>query len=119
MTMFFRLTFVSLCAGLLASAAHADGLRDPMRPMGTPPAAPRALSIETLKLEGVIGKDKRVAIINGRLVRAGETIAGVKVLEVFANGIRIERAGKVSTLTLPEAPASSTVRVARSQDKKP
>ncbi len=117
--MFRRLTLVSLCATWLASAAHADGLRDPMQPAGTPPAAPRALSVETLRLEGVIGKDKRVAIINGRLVRAGDSVAGVKVLEVFANGVRIERAGKVSTLTLPQASPNATVRVARSQDKKP
>ena len=53
--MFRRSTLVFLCATWLASAAHADGLRDPMQPAGTPPAAPRALSIETLRLEGVIG----------------------------------------------------------------
>ncbi len=117
--MFPRLILISLCAGMLASAAFADGVRDPMRPPGKAPAAPRALAVETLKLEGIIGKEQRVAIINGRLVRAGETISGVKVLEVFANGVRIERAGKVSTLTLPEPQTNAAVRVARSQDKQP
>jgi hypothetical protein len=61
---------------------------------------------------------KRVAIINGRLVRAGDSIAGARIVEVFATGVRYERAGKIQTLTLASAPANTNVRVARS-DKKP
>jgi MSHA biogenesis protein MshK len=111
-----RLSLLPLCALLLASAAHADGIRDPMRPAGVAPGAPRALNVQTLRLEGVIGTVNRVAIINGRLVRAGESVGGVKILEVFANGVRFERAGKITTLTLPVT-ASSAVHAARKPEE--
>jgi MSHA biogenesis protein MshK len=117
--MFRRLILLSLCTLGLAATAAADGMRDPMRPVGAAPAAPRALTVQALRLEGVIGGEKRVAIINGKLVRAGDSIAGARIIEVLHDGVRFERAGKVSTLTLPGAPPSTAVRVARSQDKKP
>ncbi len=104
---------------LLANGAPADGLRDPMRPAGAtsaPPAAPRMLSVQTLKLEGVIAGETRVAIINGRAVRAGDTVAGVRIIEVLANGVRFDRAGKISTLTLPATHANAAVRVVRSKE---
>jgi hypothetical protein len=68
-----------------------------------------------LKLEGVIAGEKRVAIVNGRLVRAGDTVAGARILEVLAHGVRYERAGKIQTLTLAVTPANTSVRVARSR----
>lgn len=117
--MFRRLILISLFTGGWAASAAADGLRDPMRPMGTAPAAPRALSVQALRLEGVIRGERRIAIVNGRLVRAGDSIAGVRILEVLDNGVRFERAGRISTLTLPAAPPTTAVRVARSQDKNP
>jgi MSHA biogenesis protein MshK len=117
--MFRRLILISLCTGWLAIPAVADGLRDPMRPVGAAPAAPRALSVQALKLEGVIGGEPRVAIINGKLVRAGDSIAGVRIVEVLENGVRFERGGRISTLTLPAPSPTTAVRVARSQDKNP
>jgi hypothetical protein len=63
----------------------------------------------------VIAGEKRVAIVNGRLVRAGDTVAGARILEVLAHGVRYERAGKIQTLTLAVTPANTSVRVARSR----
>jgi MSHA biogenesis protein MshK len=117
--MFRRLILMSLCSAGLATSAAADGLRDPMRPVGAAPAAPRAFSVQALKLEGVIGGEKRVAIINGKLVKAGDSISGARILEVLANGVRFERAGKISTLTLSAPPPGTAVRIARSQDQNP
>lgn len=104
---------------LIAGTAQAEGFRDPMRPPNSAPAAAPAptskLAVGTaLKLEGVIAGEKRVAILNGRLARAGYVIAGAKILEVLANGVRYERYGKITTLTLATAPANTSVRVARS-----
>ena len=104
---------------LIAGASQAEGFRDPMRPPNSAPAAAPAPTSKlatgtTLKLEGVIAGEKRVAILNGRLARAGDVIAGAKILEVFATGVRYERNGKISTLTLAIAPANTSVRVARS-----
>jgi hypothetical protein len=114
------LRILTLCFTLFGGL-QAGELRDPMRPSGAPTAAsaPRAHApAATLKLEGVIGGERRVAIINGRLVRAGDVVAGARILEVFAAGVRYERAGKVSTLTLPVARAHAAVRVARSSNDK-
>jgi hypothetical protein len=110
----------ALIAAAAAGRLFAADLRDPMRPSGSPAAAPaaRAQAPATLKLEGVIAGEKFVAIVNGRLVRTGDVIAGARILEVFAGGVRYERSGKVSTLTLPAARAHAAVRVARSSNDK-
>jgi hypothetical protein len=107
---------ILLLLALCGSAAQGGELRDPMRPAGaaTAPAAARPTTVHALKLEGVIAGERRVAIVNGRLVRAGDLIAGARILEVFAQGVRYERAGKIQTLTLATTPANSNVRVARS-----
>ena len=114
-----RFRIIALC-GLIAAVAagrvFAGDLRDPMRPAGAPSAV-RPAPVHSLKLEGVIAGEKRVAIVNGRLVRAGDLIAGARILEVFAHGLRYERAGKIHTLTLATAPAITNVRVARSDEK--
>ena len=107
-----------LCAAMISAGAmsRAEGFRDPMRPAGVAPvAAPRP--VHSLKLEGVIAGVKRVAIVNGRLVRVGDVVAGARIVEIFANGLRYERAGKTQTLTLPTAQSHSAVRVARSESK--
>ena len=117
------LRILAICAVIAAAAAgrvFGGELHDPMRPSGAPAAAakPRAAIVSSLKLEGVIAGEQRIAIVNGRLVRAGDTIAGARILEVFAHGVRYERAGKIQTLTLPTATATAGVRVARSSKTK-
>ena len=118
-----RFRIFATCVLVLAAAAGrvlAGELRDPMRPAGAQaaPASVRPAPVHALKLEGVIAGGKRVAIVNGRLVRIGDTVSGARIIEVFANGLRYERGGKIHTLTLATAPANTNVRVARS-DKKP
>lgn len=111
----------AVCAWVAATAvapAIAGEFRDPMRPAGTAPAsATRPAPARLLKLEGVIAGEKRVAILNGRLVRAGDVIAGARIVEILTQGVRYERAGKVDTLWLATAPVNTNVRVARSDEK--
>ena len=117
MTMNSRFRLIGICLLVLTAAAgrvFGGDLRDPMRPAGAPAAA-RPVAVHALKLEGVIAGEKRVAIINGRLARAGEVIAGTRILEVLAQGVRYERAGKIQTLWLATTPASIQVRVVRSR----
>ena len=110
------LALCALVAAAVAGRVFAGELRDPMRPAGAAPApVVRAAAPRALKLEGVIAGEKRVAIVNGRLVREGDVIAGARILEVFVQGVRFERAGKIQTLTLASTPANSNVRVARSR----
>jgi hypothetical protein len=103
----------------IATAVPAEGFRDPMRPAGAAtlaPSAPRALVVQALKLEGLISGEHRIAIINGRLVRPGDVVAGARILEVSASGVRYERAGKIHSLTLPVHTANHGVRVSRSPE---
>jgi MSHA biogenesis protein MshK len=114
-----RLRLPTLCFApllLLAGAAHAQTFRDPMRPPGTTPARSVVVRVSTLKLEGVISGAVRVAIINGRLVRAGDEVAGARIVEVLAAGVRYTRAGREQTLMLPGAVALSSVRLAHSPE---
>jgi hypothetical protein len=112
-----RLATCSFAVLLFASTGFAQAIRDPMRPAGAAPAArPRVAS--TLKLEGVISGSVRVAIVNGRLVRAGDDVAGVKILEVLHDGVRYSRGGKVHSLLLPGVTSIAVTRVARSPEAK-
>ena len=111
-----RLRLVPLClAALIAGTAHAQVARDPMRPPGTSAAA-RPRGPVALKLEGVISGSVRVAIVNGRLVREGDEIAGARILEVTPDGLRYSRGGQTQSLSLPGARALTSVRVARSPE---
>lgn len=101
---------------LLAVSAHAQTVRDPMRPPGSAPVSAVPRGPATLKLEGVISGSVRVAIVNGRLVRAGDEIAGAKILEVLHDGVRYSRAGRIQSLSLPGARALTSVRVASSPE---
>ena len=112
----FRLTHYCCAALVLASSASAQEIRDPMRPAGTAQVVARPRVASALKLEGVIDGTVRVAIVNGRLVRAGDEIAGAKILEVLANGVRYSRGGRVQSLLLPGVAALATTRVARSPE---
>lgn len=105
------------CAALVfVSNAWAQEIRDPMRPAGAVPVAARPRAATSLKLEGVITGTVRVAIVNGRLVRVGDEIAGAKILEVLGNGVRYSRGGRVQSLLLPGVAALATTRVARSPE---
>lgn len=97
-------TVATFAACGLALSAHAA--RDPMRPP-LPAAGPAAARIAPVPaLTAVIGSDeRRVAIVNGRVVREGDTIDGLLILAVLEGGIRYSRAGTVRELLLPSTPA--------------
>jgi MSHA biogenesis protein MshK len=112
-----KILVASLLLLAIAKVASAQTFRDPMRPAGAAPAPVRAAAPAPLRLEGVINGAQRVAIVSGRLVRAGDVVNGATVLEVLQNGVRLSRAGKVLSLTLPAEPMPGSVRVAEA--KKP
>ncbi len=113
-----RLRIFSLCVVplLLANAAQAQTFRDPMRPPGSAPAKSTVARVAALKLQGVITGAVRVAIVNGRLVKAGDEVAGARIVEVLAGGVRYTRAGREQTLMLPGVLALATARVAHSPE---
>lgn len=89
------------CAVAASAAAQAEGYRDPTRP---PVASGRAVAARApagLQFGGVvIGGDRRVALLNGRAVQAGDEVGGVKVIEVLPDGVRVSRAGRIEVLRL-------------------
>lgn len=109
-----KILVASLLLLAIAKVASAQTFRDPMRPAGAAPAPVRAAAPAALRLEGVIDGAERVAIVNGRVVHAGDVVNGATVLEVLRRGVRLARAGKVQLLTLPAEPLPGSVRVARS-----
>jgi MSHA biogenesis protein MshK len=109
-----KILVASLLLLAIAKVASAQTFRDPMRPASAAPAPVRAAAPAALRLEGVIDGAERVAIVNGRVVRAGDVVNGATVLEVLRRGVRLARAGKIQLLTLPAEPLPGSVRLARS-----
>jgi hypothetical protein len=92
-----------------AAAADAQTLRDPTRPPQVQKyVAGRSGPTEsTLVVTGVFSAGERQsAIVNGRLVHAGDTVAGCLIEAVLENGVRYRRAGAVHELHLSHAMAS-------------
>ncbi len=84
----------TLLLGMAAKAAGADRLIDPTRP---PEArtTPVAVAQEGVRVEAVMrSRDRNLAIVNGRVVRAGDHINGIRVAEILADGVRYERDGQ-------------------------
>jgi hypothetical protein len=83
------------------ASANAEALRDPMRPANA--SVPSAAS-DSLRLEAILTNDgKRVAIVNGQLVRAGERVGSAKIEEILADGVRVTREGSSKMLRLPSS----------------
>jgi len=97
-----------VCGLLLAcgAAAAQDGLGDPTRPTPLRAAAPvEAAAAPQWRLQStLVAAQRRVAVINGRTVREGETVDGARLVEVRPDGVSLERAGRTFELTL-RAPA--------------
>jgi MSHA biogenesis protein MshK len=99
-----------LVAALLSTSATANGLADPTRPSHAPRAANPAAT-QPVRVEGVFrSAERRLAIVNGKVVRAGDRVAGVQIDEILDDGVRYLRNGKIHTVRL--SPASMPVRQA-------
>jgi len=86
---------------LLAAAPQArEPLRDPMRPRVTG-ATGAATAPQRLQLHGVlIRADDSLALVNERVVRAGDQIGAWQILAVHAEGIRIRAGGREQDIPL-------------------
>ncbi len=95
---------------LTASAAHADTLIDPTRPAYAPtksssPAA-RSADPTTARVTAVFQNgDRRVAVLDGRVVKVGDRVGDIVIQEVLADGVRYTRAGRVEVVRLPQQAA--------------
>ena len=105
-----RSTTLSLTALLAVGAvAQAQTLRDPTRPatareVSQPAAA--ALQVEAIMDSGA----KRIAIVNGRIVRAGDRVGDAVIEEIGAASVRYMRNGRTETARI----AKDSLRVRQS-----
>ncbi len=85
----------------LAVPFLAFGIEDPMRPpQGAPSAAP-ARSAAAFKLSSTfIARDERRAVINGKTVRVGDTIAGARVDAIEPALVRLRRGDNIMVVRL-------------------
>ena len=93
-------TLLTLVALVALTTAHADPLRDPTRP---PQAAARAKAVEAVPVLTAVfsAGERKSAIVNGRLVKAGDTVGGYLIEDVLVDGVRYRHAGTVRDLHLP------------------
>jgi hypothetical protein len=92
------LPVLAICA---LQAAHADPLRDPTRPPQAP--GPRtSLQEAPPALTAVFANgQRRSAIFNGHLVRAGDAVGAYEIEDVLVDGVRYRHAGALHDLHLP------------------
>lgn len=85
----------TLLLGMAAKAASADRLVDPTRPPAARATPVAAAQEEGVRVEAVLrSQDRNVAIVNGRVVRAGDRVNGIRVAEILTDGVRYERDGQ-------------------------
>jgi MSHA biogenesis protein MshK len=90
----------TLMLSLTAQAAVADRLVDPTRPANARPAA-AAERIDAVRLEAIMRSDGAyVAIVSGKVVRAGDRVGNARIEEILPNGIRYSRDGRSFTAQL-------------------
>ena len=99
----------------VAPLVHADALIDPTRPAFAPTksaavthATEAASHVTAIFQTG----GRRVAVIDGRVVKDGDRFGDVAIQEILADGVRITRAGRVEVVRLPKqaAPVRSDAR---------
>lgn len=102
------LSVLSLAAVVAAQAGNP--LADPTRPASaTDPVAAAPESGEVRVQAIVIRGDSRVAVVDGRVVRAGDRIANVLIEEVTPDGVRYSHDGQ-SRFARLKSPTSLPVR---------
>lgn len=77
----------------LAAANHAG--QDPMRPPHlSSPSGSKAVKVEPIRLQQIlISKNRKIVIINDKILQEGQSIAGAKITRIETYQVRIRRAG--------------------------
>lgn len=99
---------------MTSSVAGAGDLADPTRPpvVARKPSATAPVVVATPRVTAIFQSgERRVAVLDGQVVKAGDRIGDVVVEAVTAEGVRYRRAGKVEYARLPEQAASVRRRI--------
>ena len=95
------ISFLFACAGFVCAEEQSEKLRDPTQPLGF--VAQKA-TLPKLELQAVfIRGDIREAVINGKRVKIGETVAGAEVLTIDDKSVAYRRNGVIAKLSLRDS----------------
>ena len=117
------LVAVALAGALLGPVCvRAEGLVDPTRPPmksaskpATRAAEPRGSRVSAVIVSG----DRRVAVFDGRVVKAGDKVGDIVIQEILTDGVRFARGAHSEIARLPKQavvvrkPDSGPQKVAR------
>ncbi|NND89231.1 MAG: hypothetical protein HKN42_00105 [Granulosicoccus sp.] len=100
----WHLLFLAIYASLIALPNFASGLIDPTQPpktqkpnTSTPTApSPRGWTLEST----LVAPDRRVAVINGKLVSEGDSVDGARVIEIRKFDVLVKTSSRHLTLQL-------------------
>ena len=106
----------ALLLGLCAGTVSANPLADPTRPSNATEVTRE--SSTGIRLEGILRSEGRLlAIVNGKIVRAGDRIGDSRIDEILADSIRYTRGGRSSTARLTQKPISVRTNVVQSEEQ--
>lgn len=89
-------------ACLAASSAVAGELFDPMRPANTVDSSAAATASGQIRVEAIVSDgERRLAIVNGRLVREGDHVGTAVVESISSGAVRFNRGGHSELISLP------------------
>jgi len=93
---------------LLAPLSHADPLIDPTRPPVTVhKSGPVNLAEPVVHVTAIFSSgERRVAVLDGQVVKVGDRVGVVTVQEITPDGVRYLRAGRVEFARLPKQAAT-------------
>ena len=85
---------VTLMTAAFAVVAE-DGLRDPTQPPMAPVTTPTAASIVPLRVEAIMRNgDQFRAIVEGKVVRAGDRVGNATIQEITSDSVRYMRGAR-------------------------
>ena len=104
--MFRRGLLIALLQGIAqAGTAQQPALKDPMQPY-TPPSAAQTASGGWRLTNIVRAGERRVAVLNGKAVREGDSINGARIEAIEAWQVRLKRGEKSIVIPLRRSKVS-------------
>ena len=106
----------TLLISLSAHAAATDRLQDPTRPSNAKEIVRQAP--QGVRLEAILhSEDRLIAIVNGKIVRAGDRLGDTRIDEISADSIRYTRAGRSEIARLAPKHISVRSNVAQGEEQ--
>lgn len=98
----YRSVGVMLCVALALLGNYSISAQDPMRPPGWGRAVEiNSISPDKIKLQQIlISQERKIAVINSKVVKEGQSIAGATIVKIEKNQIRIRSGGVIKVIKL-------------------